>query len=100
MAREKHPGQRNSLDALCQRYDVDNTSRDLHGALLDSELLAQVYLRMTGGQSQLFATEDDEVTQTHTHSAIKRVVKSSGRLTVVQPTAEELALHEAYFSEQ
>ncbi|MEM9305462.1 MAG: DNA polymerase III subunit epsilon [Pseudomonadota bacterium] len=53
MARDKHPGMRNSLDALCRRYDVDNSSRDLHGALLDARLLAEVYLRMTGGQTRL-----------------------------------------------
>ena len=53
MARAKHPGQRNSLDALCQRYQVDNSQRDLHGALLDAEILADVYLAMTGGQTAL-----------------------------------------------
>jgi len=53
LARELHPGQRNSLDALCRRYDVDNSNRTLHGALLDSELLAEVYLLMTGGQVAL-----------------------------------------------
>ncbi len=53
MARERHPGQRNSLDALCRRYEVDNAHRELHGALLDAELLAEVYLAMTGGQSAL-----------------------------------------------
>ena len=53
-AREKHPGQRNNLDALCKRYDVDNTNRKYHGALLDAEILAAVYLAMTGGQRSLF----------------------------------------------
>ncbi|MBV7434383.1 DNA polymerase III subunit epsilon [Cardiobacteriaceae bacterium TAE3-ERU3] len=53
IAKKEHPGQRNNLDALCKRYNVDNTNRDLHGALLDAELLAEVYLRMTGGQSAL-----------------------------------------------
>ena len=51
MARKKHPGQKNNLDALCKRYFVDNTQRELHGALLDAEILADVYLMMTGGQS-------------------------------------------------
>ena len=51
MARKKHPGQRNNLDALCARYTVDNSQRDLHGALLDAEILADVYLAMTGGQT-------------------------------------------------
>jgi DNA polymerase-3 subunit epsilon len=53
MARERHPGQRNSLDALCKRYGVDNSGRELHGALLDAEILADVYLTMTGGQTNL-----------------------------------------------
>ena len=52
-ARKKHPGQRNSLDALCKRYGIDNSHRDLHGALLDAEILADVFLLMTGGQSSL-----------------------------------------------
>ena len=53
LARQKHPGQKNNLDALCKRYDVDNSQRDLHGALLDAEILADVYLLMTGGQTAL-----------------------------------------------
>jgi len=58
LARRKHPGQRNSLDALCKRYQIDNSHRDLHGALLDAEILAHVYLAMTGGQISLY--QDDE----------------------------------------
>ena len=58
MAREIHPGQRNSLDALCKRYEVDATKRDVHGALIDSELLANVYLAMTGGQTAMLLDED------------------------------------------
>ena len=53
LARQMHPGQRNSLDALCKRYSVDNSRRDYHGALLDARLLAEVYLAMTGGQADL-----------------------------------------------
>ena len=62
MARKKHPGQKNNLDALCRRYAIDNTHRELHGALLDAQLLAQVYFRMTGGQAALFAesAQDDQ----------------------------------------
>ncbi len=59
LARAKHPGVRNSLDALCRRYSVDNSSRELHGALLDASLLAKVYLAMTGGQFNLFAGDKD-----------------------------------------
>src|SRR5210317_312908 len=59
LAREIHPGQRNSLDALCKRYEVDASRRDVHGALIDSELLARVYLAMTGGQSSLLLDEEE-----------------------------------------
>lgn len=59
MARERHPGQRNNLDALCKRYAVDNSERTVHGALLDAELLAEVYLAMTGGQTQLSWMSDN-----------------------------------------
>ena len=59
LAREIHPGQRNSLDALCKRYEVDASKRDVHGALIDSELLARVYLAMTGGQSSLLLDEEE-----------------------------------------
>ena len=61
IARQKHPGQHNNLDALCRRYHVDNSNRDYHGALLDAELLAQVYLLMTGGQAVLFDQQDSTV---------------------------------------
>lgn len=60
LARKKHPGQRNSLDALCKRYEVDNSGRSFHGALLDSCLLADVYLRMTGGQKSLLLSPEDK----------------------------------------
>jgi DNA polymerase-3 subunit epsilon len=53
LARQKHPGQKNNLDALCKRYDIDNSQRSLHGALLDARILADVYLAMTGGQTSL-----------------------------------------------
>src|SRR5690606_12993840 len=59
LARNMHPGQRNSLDALCKRYGIDNSQRELHGALLDARILADVYLAMTGGQTALFAEQDE-----------------------------------------
>ncbi|MGY8793839.1 MAG: DNA polymerase III subunit epsilon, partial [Woeseiales bacterium] len=61
LAREMHPGQRNSLDALCKRYEVDASKRDVHGALIDVELLAHVYLAMTGGQAALSLDEDEAI---------------------------------------
>ena len=76
MARGKHPGQRNNLDALCTRYGVDNSQRDLHGALLDAEILADVYLLMTGGQTTfaLAANEEDASAGANgTGSAIRRL---------------------------
>jgi len=66
MARQKHPGQKNNLDALCKRYEIDNSARTLHGALLDSEILAEVYLLMTGGQTAL-SLDTEEVVQEQDH---------------------------------
>lgn len=95
LARRKHPGQRNSLDALCSRYSVDNSNRDLHGALLDAELLAQVYLIMTGGQTQLFAQAS---TNNSTTSAadIRRFAQDRQQTAIIAATAEELRAHEAF----
>jgi len=91
MAREKHPGQRNSLDALCTRYDVDNTHREKHGALLDAEILADVYLAMTGGQKSLSLDMDSSVIGA---GAIHRLSKDRPPLKVVQATDQELIEHE------
>lgn len=95
MAREKHPGQRNSLDALCKRYDIDNTKRLLHGALLDAEILAAVYLAMTGGQGSLFDSDIDTATQVTlgTSKAHTRLVSDS---PVILPDAQELARHHEF----
>ena len=95
MARAKHPGQRNSLDALCQRYGVDNSQRDLHGALLDAEILADVYLAMTGGQTALQLS--DAGTDQDGQSTGEKIIRLSAQRTplpVVQATPEEIAAHE------
>ena len=91
MARKKHPGQRNSLDALCKRYEIDNSQRQLHGALLDAEILADVYLAMTGGQGTLFATDHEaESSQT-----VERVLNPDRpKLKVLMATEAELAEHQ------
>lgn len=96
MARKKHPGQRNSLDALCGRYEVDNSRRDKHGALLDAEILADVYLAMTGGQRALSldASNDDE-DEGSGQAGIRPVDRSGLSLRVVSASPEELAAHEA-----
>ena len=97
MARTRHPGQRNSLDALCQRYGVDNSSRDLHGALLDAEILADVYLTMTGGQTALAlgGEEVGELGGDSSHLELRRLSKDRPRLRVIEPSAAELTAHEA-----
>ncbi|OGT53906.1 MAG: DNA polymerase III subunit epsilon [Gammaproteobacteria bacterium RIFCSPHIGHO2_12_FULL_41_15] len=96
-ARKKHPGQRNSLDALCSRYEIDNSHRELHGALLDAKILAEVYLAMTGGQKQLFAEEDERGAEAgHATVTIHRVATGYCK-KVVRPTAEELEAHERFF---
>ena len=92
IARKKHPGQRNSLDALCRRYNVDNSKRELHGALLDAEILADVYLLLTGGQVDLLLDAGDGAEDAS--SEIIRLPADRPRLPVVTPSEEELAAHE------
>lgn len=95
MARAKHPGQRNSLDALCQRYDVDNSQRDLHGALLDAEILADVYLAMTGGQTalQLSDSQGDNGGQSGGEK-LSRLPADRLPLPIIVATASEISAHE------
>ena len=95
LARKLHPGQRNSLDALCKRYGIDATNRTLHGALLDAELLAFVYLAMTGGQSVLFAEAQSHSSRRRT-TTFRREVEQHPALSVVKATQEEQDAHEAF----
>jgi DNA polymerase-3 subunit epsilon len=98
MARERHPGQRNNLDALCKRYGVDNSGRDLHGALLDAEILADVYLAMTGGQTHLsLAGESGEGDSSGRAqpSPIRRLAVDRPRTQVIRASEAELAAHVA-----
>ena len=95
MARERHPGQRNSLDALCKRYGVDNSNRELHGALLDSEILADVYLAMTGGQTTLsLAGNNDGEGGADRPSEIRRVANRTPG-PIIHASDSELAEHQA-----
>lgn len=91
LARQMHPGQRNSLDALCKRYEIDNSNRGLHGALLDAQLLAEVYLAMTGGQTDLGLSFE----ASHNRSELNVDIDVNDRppLRLVHPTSEELAQH-------
>ena len=90
VAREMHPGKKNSLDALCGRYEIDNAHRSLHGALLDTELLAEVYFAMTRGQESLLG---DDAPRTR-KPAVLSTDASRPKLRVLQPSAEELAEHD------
>lgn len=106
LARQKHPGQKNNLDALCKRYLVDNSQRDLHGALLDAEILADVYLAMTGGQTDLALSSGGKSADGARHAerpgdsdGIRRLPADRQPLMVPEPTAEELAAHEAMLAQ-
>ncbi len=92
LARNKHPGQKNNLDALCKRYNVDNSQRELHGALLDAEILADVYLLLTGGQVTLGL--GDEPQATSTKSGIARLDSDRPKLRVIKASVDEMAAHE------
>ncbi len=96
MARERHPGQRNSLDALCKRYGVDNSGRDLHGALLDAEILADVYLAMTGGQTHLLLAGeagDGNGSGRQQASPIRRLPADRQRTPVIKASQTDLDAH-------
>ncbi len=95
LARKKHPGQRNSLDALCKRYEVDNSGRELHGALLDAELLAEVYLLLTGGQNKLLLSSG--VDESNPGRSVAEVLAALGKQPRVQAaSAAEREAHAAY----
>jgi len=96
MARALHPGQRNSLDALCKRYEVDASKRDVHGALIDADLLARVYLAMTGGQTALSLDEEVAVrARPGGQSAVAKSPTDDLNLIVIKASKEEVAAHEA-----
>ncbi|MDR9432441.1 MAG: DNA polymerase III subunit epsilon [Spiribacter sp.] len=97
IARRRHPGQRNSLDALCKRYGIDNTERTLHGALLDAEILAEVYLAMTGGQGSLHLGAEDSGNATLGGiETMRPVTAERARLPVIQPDSQAMAAHQAW----
>lgn len=96
LARHKHPGQKNSLDALCRRYQVDNSARTLHGALLDAEILADVYLLMTGGQTALFAGEGNDPANQAAEDLVARIDADRAPLKVISASVDEVSAHEAW----
>lgn len=94
-ARKLHPGQRNNLDALCKRYGIDNSQRELHGALLDAEILADVYLAMTGGQVSLSLEGVRDVDSTNM-ATMSRINDDRPPIPVIRANSEELAAHRHY----
>ena len=96
IARKKHPGQKNNLDALCKRYGVDNSNRELHGALLDAEILADVYLLLTGGQTAL--TLDAHGDNAEGGVDIRRLSSDRQPLPVVDLSEEEAAAHDEFMA--
>ncbi|GBE08330.1 DNA polymerase III subunit epsilon [bacterium BMS3Bbin11] len=98
MARHMRPGQKNSLDALCRHFNIDNSQRELHGALLDAELLAEVYLALTGGQSALFL-ENEPGKQAHTEKIMRQLDANRPVLPIIHASDEEQLQHEAWLDE-
>ena len=98
-ARKKHPGQRNSLDALCKRYGIDNSHRELHGALLDSEILADVFILMTGGQSSLLDDIHSDLESSNSDMTAKEINTDRPALKVPQCSDEELLEHQVRLEE-
>ncbi|MEN3753652.1 DNA polymerase III subunit epsilon [Mangrovibacter yixingensis] len=94
LARRMFPGKRNSLDALCSRYEIDNSKRTLHGALLDAQILADVYLTMTGGQTSIKFAMEGDAQQAADSTGIQRVVRAGG-LKIVRASDEECVAHES-----
>lgn len=95
MARRLFPGKRNNLDALCNRYEIDNTKRTLHGALLDAEILAEVYLAMTGGQTSMAFQMEGDTQQTDSAQDIQRIQRPATAMKVIYASDAELQAHEA-----
>ncbi|MFC3095826.1 DNA polymerase III subunit epsilon [Alteromonas sediminis] len=94
LARKMHPGQKNNLDALCKRYGIDNGHRELHGALLDAEILADVYLAMTGGQTKLNLSSSSASQQQGDGTEIVRLSPRDKPLKIIRASADELQEHE------
>jgi DNA polymerase-3 subunit epsilon len=94
LARQMHPGQRNSLDALCKRYSVDNSHREYHGALLDAKILADVYLAMTGGQAKFTLSAESDTARSRARQAAPARSAQADRIAVVRASPDELMAHE------
>ena len=94
LARQMHPGQRNSLDALCKRYSVDNSHREYHGALLDARILAEVYLAMTGGQAKFTLSAESDTARSRARQAAPTRPAAASSIAVVRASEDEISAHE------
>jgi DNA polymerase III subunit epsilon len=98
LSKQQRPGTLHNLDSLCRRFEIDSSARTVHGALLDAQILAQVYLAMTGGQSTLFSNEQSSNEQNNSDHEIIRVDSGIGKIKLVHANAQELEAHNNYFS--
>ena len=97
LSKQQRPGMMHNLDALCRRFEIDASARTVHGALLDAQILAQVYLAMTGGQSTLFIDDGNNNTQTEGEGSIIRVDSNRAKIKVIHANEAELEAHNTYF---
>ena len=98
LSKKQRPGTMHNLDALCRRFEIDTSARTRHGALLDAQILAQVYLAMTGGQSSLFQENKNNEAQIIDSSVIKKNIKNKEKIKVIFANNKEIELHNNYFS--
>lgn len=98
LSKQQRPGTMHNLDALCRRFDIDASARTVHGALLDAQILAQVYLAMTGGQSTLFSDAISAHSSSQNNNAIIEVSSDRKAIKVIKANEDELALDKAYFN--
>ena len=99
LSKQQRPGTMHNLDALCRRFGIDTSARTRHGALLDAQILAQVYLAMSGGQSNLFQEVNNAKSHQTSPSLIKRVNENRNKIKVIYANKDELEAHENYFSQ-
>ncbi|MBT3447365.1 MAG: DNA polymerase III subunit epsilon [Candidatus Thioglobus sp.] len=97
LSKQQRPGTLHNLDSLCRRFEIDASARTVHGALLDAQILAQVYLAMTGGQSTLFSNEQSSGAEDKKNQKIIRVNRDLGKIKIVQVSEKELEAHRTYF---
>ena len=97
VSKQQRPGTMHNLDALCRRFEIDSSARTVHGALLDAQILAQVYLAMTGGQSTLFSDNNNDNDDKAEASSIIRVDDARAKIKIVLANEAELAAHNTYF---